>query len=112
VAADLAAALAAMGCELARNPAAPVGIYHFVNAGETTWYGLADAILRCARRHGAAVAALDPIASSEYPSLTSRPANSRLSTGKLARDYGIVPRPWPEAVNAMLDELLAAGRAA
>ncbi len=110
VAGDLAGALAVIALKLATDAAAPTGTYHFVNGGETTWHGLAEATLRRAANHGRAAPPIDAITTSDYPTAAARPANSRLSTAKLTRDFGIVPRPWIEAVNQTVDELLAGER--
>ena len=110
VAADLAGALAVIALRLASDASTPTGTYHFVNGGETTWHGLAEATLRRAAFHGRAVPPVDAISTSDYPTLTARPANSRLSTAKLTRDFAIVSRPWIEAVSQTVDELLAAER--
>lgn len=107
---DLARALAAIALRLAGDVNAPTGTYHFVNGGETTWYGLADFALRRAAFHGRAIPPIDPIASSDYPSPATRPSNSRLSTAKLTRDFGIAPRPWMEAVTQTVDEIFATER--
>lgn len=106
VAGDLAIALARIALALIGQAAAPTGIYHFVNAGETTWHGLAEAILRRAAMHGLALVPIDAIATSEYPTPASRPANSRLSTGRIERDFAIVPRSWNVAVDETVDALV------
>ncbi|HWI86049.1 MAG TPA: sugar nucleotide-binding protein, partial [Sphingomonas sp.] len=36
----------------------------------------------------------------------ARPANSRLATAKLTRDFGIVPRDWRSAVDEIVDTLV------
>lgn len=108
VAADLAAALATIALRLASDLTTPTGTYHFVNAGETTRHGLAEAILRRAADRGRVMPPVDAIATSEYPTAAARPANSRLSTAKLTRDFEIVPRPWREAVDETVDALMAA----
>ncbi|MBU3077164.1 dTDP-4-dehydrorhamnose reductase [Sphingomonas quercus] len=97
-AADIAATLRTVTLRLIEDEAAPVGTYHFVNAGEASWHGLAEAIV-------AGRVPVDAIATADYPTPARRPANSRLSTAKLARDYGIRPRPWQAAVAEIVAEL-------
>ncbi len=46
------------------------------------------------------------IPTSAYPTPARRPANSRLSTESLTAAYGIVPRPWQEALDDILDRLV------
>lgn len=103
---DIAAALKNLALAHLTDPAAPSGTYHFVNNGSTTWHGLAEAIMAASAGRGGPYAAVHPISSAEYPQRARRPANSRLDTGKIARDYGIVPRPWQEAVAEIVNELL------
>ncbi|WP_410825806.1 dTDP-4-dehydrorhamnose reductase [Methylobacterium sp. sgz302003] len=105
-AADLAAALAAIALRLADDPAAPSGTYHCVNAGATTWCGFARAIMAGAESRGARGVPVEPIPTSAYPTPAVRPANSELSTETLARDFGVTPRPWPAALDDILDRLI------
>ena len=56
---------------------------------------------------GGPSATVEAIPSSEYPTPARRPSNSRLSTAKLTRDYGIAPRPWQVAVAEIVHELHA-----
>lgn len=80
----------------------PFGTYHFVNAGEASWCELARFVLD---RAGIATP-VEAIATTDFPTPARRPRNSRLSTAKLQRDYGIVPRPWQEAVGDVVDALV------
>jgi dTDP-4-dehydrorhamnose reductase len=97
-AADIAETLRTITLRMIDDPDAPAGTYHFVNAGEASWAELAAAIV------GPGVP-VDPITTADYPTPARRPANSRLSTAKLARDYGVTPRPWREAVADIVSEL-------
>jgi dTDP-4-dehydrorhamnose reductase len=69
--ADLAAAIKQLA--VGRLP----GIFHLKNAGETTWYGFASAILEAA---GHDPARIKPITTAEYPTPATRPMNSALAT--------------------------------
>jgi dTDP-4-dehydrorhamnose reductase len=95
---DLASALAGIALRLAADATAPVGTFHVANAGCTSWHGLACEVVRLAfdGRKGAPV--VDAITTAEYPTPARRPMNSRLATGKIAEAYGIVLRPWQDAV--------------
>jgi len=46
-----------------------------------------------------------PITTADYPTPARRPANSRLSTDKIRRDFGVTPRPWRDAVADIIVEL-------
>ncbi len=91
-------------CGLGR--ATPWGLYHMSNAGETSWYGFAEAIqsLDPAGR-GHAITRLLPIPSHEYPTPARRPHNSRLDNGKLEQAFGLRLQDWRAALALCLDEL-------
>jgi len=83
------------------------GLYHFANAGETSWYGFACAILEEARAQGFELRAsrVMPIATADFPTPASRPVYSVLSTEKI---QGLLPTPirdWRSALRLMLEEL-------
>jgi len=105
-AADLAAALRVIALRHAADPSAPCGTHHFVNQGVTTWCDFARAIMAGARTRGARAVPVEPIGTSDYKTPARRPANSALSTESLTRDFGIVPRPWQQALDDILDVLL------
>lgn len=102
---DIAEALKTITLRMIADDRAPAGVYHFVNAGETSWAGLAQEIFSLSAKVGGPSAVVEGIPSSDYPTPARRPANSRLSTAKLARDYGIAPRPWASAVAEIITEL-------
>lgn len=104
---DIAAALKTITLRMIADPDAPTGVYHFVNAGETSWAGLASEIFARSGAAGGATATVEGIPSTEYPTPARRPSNSRLSTEKLTRDYAITPRPWQEAIAEIIAELHA-----
>ncbi|UVO52289.1 dTDP-4-dehydrorhamnose reductase [Sphingomonas sp. SUN019] len=105
-AADLAAALATIAMRLADDPALPSGTYHFSNAGETTWCGFARAIFDRAAARGGPSPTVEGIATSDYPTPATRPINSRLSHAAIEAAYAITPRPWQDALDDILDELI------
>jgi dTDP-4-dehydrorhamnose reductase len=103
-AADLAEAIV----RLATNPdlGGRSGIYHFANAGEATWFELAQSTFELTALGGRPLVAVEPIAARDFPTKAKRPANSRLSPAKIVRDFGIVPRPWNEALKDVLAQLV------
>lgn len=102
---DIARVIRAIVLRMITEPDAPTGIYHFVNDGRTSWAGLAREILRLSGEGGGPSAEVEGITTADYPTPARRPANSTLSTAKLAHDYGVVPRPWQEAVAEIVAEL-------
>jgi dTDP-4-dehydrorhamnose reductase len=81
------------------------GTYHYTGAGETSWAGFADAIFEFAAPMIGRRPAVIPIGTADYPTAARRPPNSRLDCGKIAREFGIVARPWQEGLKSMLSEL-------
>ena len=102
---DLAAALQTIILRMLRDTAAPTGTYHFVNAGEASWAEFAKAIFAASARHGGREPKVTTITTAEYPTPARRPANSRLSTARITADYGVTPRPWPEALEETIRAL-------
>ncbi|WP_375391515.1 dTDP-4-dehydrorhamnose reductase [uncultured Sphingomonas sp.] len=105
-AADLAAALVTITVRLAEDADAPAGVYHFSNAGPTTWADFAREIFAQSHAKGGPSASVEGIPTSAYPTPARRPANSLLSHAAITRDYGIRPRAWQAALSDILDELL------
>jgi len=102
-AADIATALMTITLRLIEDEAAPTGVYQFVNAGDASWHGFAEAIF--AAEASPSAPQVIGITTAEYPTKARRPANSRLSTDKLTRDFGVTPRPWSQALGDVLAEL-------
>ena len=80
----------------------PNGTYHFVNAGAASWYDLATAVFE----RTSFTPTVRAITTADYPTPARRPANSRLDTGKIGRDYGIAPRAWQAALDDIMADLL------
>lgn len=80
------------------------GTWHFVNSGDASWYDLAARIFANMDRRGLPTPVLKAIPSSQYPTPAKRPSNSRLCTAAIQRDFGIKPRHWHDAIDAILAE--------
>ncbi|CAH0648848.1 dTDP-4-dehydrorhamnose reductase [Pseudomonas juntendi] len=106
--ADLLADVAVAALQQAWHKAELSGIYHLVPAGETTWHAYASYVIDFARSHGEvlAVEAVNPIATTEYPTPASRPLNSRLDTAKLRNSFTLHLPDWQSGVTRMLMEAL------
>ena len=82
------------------------GIYNLTNAGETTWFGFAQALLnKAAGTMGTKIPKLVPIPTSEFPRPAARPANSRLSCQRLEEAFGVRMPHWEEALSMVLETL-------
>jgi len=82
------------------------GLFHFANAGETTWKGLAEAVFEDAL--GDAAPKVEAIATADRPAPATRPMRGTLETHKLETVFGYEPRPWRDAVREIVAELKGA----
>lgn len=73
------------------------GIYHATAAGETTWFGFAQAIFAAAPARTPRPR-LVPIPTSDYPTPARRPANSVLSNERLMRAFGARIGDWRDGL--------------
>ncbi|MGN7742796.1 dTDP-4-dehydrorhamnose reductase [Pseudomonas sp. 22526] len=78
------------------------GTYHLTAAGETSWFGFAQAIGEHLLAQGKACATLEAIPSSAYPTPAPRPLNSRLDCSRLAREWGVRQPQWRSALHECL----------
>ena len=103
---DVAAALITIVGRMIGDSEPPTGTYHFVNDGEASWCELARAIFAKRADRGISAPVVDAIGAADYPTPARRPANSRLSTAKLRRDFAITPRPWRIAADEVVEAIL------
>ncbi len=98
--------------QLRYRPAAelPSGIYHLAAAGETSWHGFAQAIVRGAASRGRTMKlsaeAIRPIPTSAYPLPARRPANSRLDTSTLQSTFGLTLPDWRQGLDHVLTQII------
>ena len=87
------------------------GTYHAVPAGFTSWHGYACLLIDRARELGypvkVAADKIVPVPTGAYRTAAIRPLNSRLSTRKLARAFGLSLPPWQAGVERLLHNLIA-----
>ena len=74
------------------------GLYHLSAAGQTTWFGFADAIVQ----HAPKVPQMTPIPTSAYPLPAPRPMYSILSNHKFTRAFGLQLPDWRASLNLCL----------
>jgi dTDP-4-dehydrorhamnose reductase len=79
------------------------GLYHATAAGETTWFGFAQAIFERARLPR--TPRLVAITTREFGARAARPANSVMSSAKLERTFGVRLAPWSDG----LEEIARSG---
>ncbi len=97
---DLAATLLTLARRAAAGNCA-WGTYHCCNAGETSWFGFAAAILE---GRGQATRPV-PVATAAFPRPARRPPRSALDCRLLAARFGIELRPWRDALADTLREI-------
>lgn len=103
-AADIAAAIAAIARQIAAGNQR-WGTYNFAGAGAVSWHGFAEAIFALAAPWRGPPPRVEPITTAEYPTPARRPANSVLDCRLIGEAFGIVPRPWREALAEVIREL-------
>jgi len=85
------------------------GTYHLVAKDSTSWYQFARFLISEAQQMGISMRLtaeqIHPIPASEYPLPAARPANSRLSTGKLESTFNLCLPNWQYHVRRMIQEL-------
>ena len=109
-AADVASSIVKIASQLVgtRDDLQPWGTYHFTAAGDTTWHGFAEQIFQQQQKIAGHRPKLRAITTAEFPAAARRPANSRLDCERVERVFGIVRRPWQQAVDEVVNELLHA----
>lgn len=108
---DLATAILAIVARIAVEGWQPAfgGIFHATNTGATTWHGFASAIFEIAARHGETPPEVVPIATTDWPTPTRRPADSRLDCTRLAGTFGLRLPDWRDATTRVIDAMLTEG---
>ncbi len=107
-AADLADAVLLIAAQVAEKSNNIWGTYHYCGEGKTTWHGFAETIFEIAKDYDSfKLKEIMPVGTSEYPTPAKRPANSVLDCSKIAKTFGIRPRPWKESLAEMIENLLA-----
>ena len=112
---DLAAAVVEISRQVASSQAAASprwGTYHYCGSGITTWYDFAVAIFASVRRWGKEMnPAIAPVTTREYPTPARRPPFSALDCTALEKAFGIVPPPWQESLDGVIDQIMTEWKA-
>ena len=98
-AADLASGLLAMAARVLADPAdAPPGTFHLTSAGQTSWYGFAEAIFAAWAARGHKAPRLTPTTTAAWPTPARRPLYSVLDCSATARTFGIALPHWRDGL--------------
>jgi dTDP-4-dehydrorhamnose reductase len=81
------------------------GLFNVTAAGETSWFGFAEAIVdQFAVTTGSPRKKIYPISSRDYLSPAERPKNSRLAGQRIRERYGVGLADWKEGLGRCLDD--------
>ena len=107
--AELIADITALALLMTKHKPEISGLYHLTASGSTSWYEFAKFILENAESANLPLkiksTALQPIASSDFPSAAQRPFNSRLNSLKLAKTFDLMLPAWQCGVRRALSEI-------
>jgi dTDP-4-dehydrorhamnose reductase len=84
------------------------GVFHLTGQGEASWADVAEATFAIAQTCGRPPVRVERIATADYPTAATRPANSRLDNEKLASVYSLRLPPWRRSLEGCVTRLLRA----
>jgi dTDP-4-dehydrorhamnose reductase len=85
-----------------------LGTYHLSSTGRVTWHGFAEAIVAIGSELGLCPnVPVVPIATADYPTPTSRPVNSSLSSARLQDTFDLRIPDWRACLRWSLEDLAA-----
>lgn len=105
---DIADALLAIARNLVDMPGemALRGTFHMTARGEASWADFAREIMTVSAETGGPTTSVTAIATVDYPTPARRPANSRLSSAKLAEVHGVVLPGWRDSTREVVTRLV------
>jgi dTDP-4-dehydrorhamnose reductase len=83
------------------------GVFHAAGGGDTTWFGLAQAVFEDAAEQGWTVPRVDPISTADWPTPAKRPADSRLNCDRLAQVFGVRLPHWRDGLRRTTGAIFA-----
>ena len=87
------------------------GIYHFTNAGYTSWHGFSCEIINEYNKLAgvpalkASMENIVAITTADYPTPAARPANSRLDNAKLKQTFAVELPTWQQGLQQVMQSL-------
>jgi dTDP-4-dehydrorhamnose reductase len=79
--------------------------FHLTGDGQTSWCQLAFQVMREREEHGLRAARVRPIATADWTTKASRPANSSLDCSAIAAAYGVNLPPWRHSLSRCVTRL-------
>lgn len=81
------------------------GTFHMTARGDASWASFAEAIFAASAGPGRAKMRVRRIATTDYPTPATRPANSRLDCGLIAQVHGVALPDWRQSLDSMMARL-------
>ncbi|RSU67507.1 dTDP-4-dehydrorhamnose reductase [Sphingomonas sp. S-NIH.Pt3_0716] len=81
------------------------GIFHMAAQGEASWADFAESIFAASAARGGPSASVRHIGTADYPTPATRPANSRLDCGLIARVHGVRLPDWRTSLDDVMERL-------
>ena len=81
------------------------GVFHMTASGEASWADFAEAIFAASAARGGPSARVRRITTADYPTPATRPANSRLDCGLIARVHGVTLPDWRRSLETVIARL-------
>lgn len=81
------------------------GTFHMTARGEASWAEFAEAIFTASAARGGPSAQVKPITTADYPTLATRPANSRLDCSLIERVHGVALPDWRGSLDTVITRL-------
>ena len=87
-----------------KHSAPAFGIYHFTNAGQTTWYDFAQEIYKLGKKSGKITqdCTINPCSTEEYGATVERPAFSVLNKDKICKELKIKLPSWQSCLEKFI----------
>ncbi len=105
-ASHIAEIICAIAIEIEHGIEGRWGLYHYRDDGAVTWYGFAQRIFAAAGSHLDRIPELVPIATEDYPTAATRPANSVLDCRRIKKAFGLTPRSMDEGLARHIGDIL------
>ena len=81
------------------------GVFHMTASVEASWADFAEAIFAASAAQGGPSARVKRITTADYTAPATRPANSRLDCGLIARVHGVVLPDWRQSLETVIARL-------
>lgn len=94
---------------LSNNDRALRGVFHMTANGEASWAEFAEAVFAASAVRGGPSARVKRVTTADYPTPATRPANSRLDCGRIAKVHSVALPDWRQSLETVIARLLTAG---